>query len=74
MDRWFSMISETDSFLQLEVNLLEEILSRSSLLVTTEIEVYQAIAKWINYNFEERVKFAKRLLHKIRLPLLAKKP
>ena len=59
--------------MQLDVDLLEEILSRSSLLVTTEIEVYQVVAKWILHNFEERVKFAKRLLHKIRLPLLSEK-
>ena len=50
MDSWFLIILETDNFLKLEVNLLEEILSRSSLLVTTEIEVYQVVAKWINYN------------------------
>ena len=43
MDSWFLMISETENFLQLEVSLLEEILSRSSLLVTTEIEVYQVV-------------------------------
>ena len=73
MDSWFLMISETDNFLQLEVSFLEEILSRSSLLVTTEIEVYQVVAKWINYNFEKRGKFAKRLLQKIRLPLLSEK-
>ena len=70
MDSWFLMISETDNFLQLPVDLLEEILSRSSLLVTTEIEVYHVVNKWINYNFKERQKFAKRLLNKIRLPLL----
>ena len=73
MDSWFLIISETDNFLQLEVNLIEEIISRSSLLVTTEIEVYKAVDKWINFNFKERVKFAKRLLHKIRLPLLAER-
>ena len=73
LDSWFLMISETDKFLQLEVSLLEEILSRSSLFVTTEIEVFQAVNKWINYNFTERGKFAKRLLNKIRLPLLPKK-
>ena len=73
MDSWFMMNSETDNFLQLEVKMLEEIISRSSLLVTTEIEVYQVVAKWINYNFKEREKFSKKLLHKTRLPLLAEK-
>ena len=73
MGGWSLMISETDNFLQLEVNLIEEILSRSSFLVTTEIKVYQAVNKWIDYNFEERGKFSKSLLHKIRLPLLAQK-
>ena len=73
VDSWFLMISETDNFLQLEINLLEEVISRSNLLVTSEIEVYQAVDKWINYNFFEREKFSKSLLHKIRLPLLAEK-
>ena len=70
---WLLVISETDNFLQLEISLFEEILSRSSLLVTTEIEVYAIVDKWINHDFKEREKFAKRLLHKIRLPLLAEK-
>ena len=70
MDTWFLIISETDDFLHLEISLLEEILSRSSLLVTTEIEVYKVVAKWINYDFIKRGNFSKRLLRKIRLPLL----
>ena len=73
MDSWFLNIAETYNFLQLEVNLLEDILSRSNLLVTTEIEVYQAADKWINYNLTERQKSSKRLLHKIRLTLLGEK-
>ena len=73
MDSWFLMISETNNFSQLDVELFEKIVSRSSLLVTTEIEVYQTVDKWINYNFKERIKFAKRLLQKIRLPLLSEK-
>ena len=73
MDSRFLMISERDNFLQLSIDLLEEILSRSTLLVTSEIEVYQAANKWINYNLIERGKFSKRLLYKIRLPLLGKK-
>ena len=73
MDSWFLMISETNNFSQLDVDLFEKIVSRSSLLVTTEIEVYQTVDKWINYNFKERIKFAKRLLQKIRLPLLSEK-
>ena len=73
MDCCFLIISETENFLKLEISLLEEILSRSSMLVTTEIEVYQAVNKWINHDFKERVKFAKRLLHKIRLPLLSER-
>ena len=73
IDSCFLMISDTGDFLQLEVNLLEEILSRSSLFVTNEIEVYQAVDQWINCNFIEREKFSKRLLHKIRLPLLTEK-
>ena len=73
IDSCFLMISDTDDFFQLEVNLLEDILSRSSLFVTNESEVYQAVDQWINYNFIEREKFSKRLLHKIRLPLLTEK-
>ena len=43
MDSWFLNISETKNFLQLAVILLEKIISRSSLLVTTEIEVHQVV-------------------------------
>ena len=59
LDSWFLMISETENFLQFEVNLLEEIISRSSLLVTTEIEVYQAVDKWINYNLKKKTNICK---------------
>ena len=71
MDNCFLMISETDNFLQLDVNLLKETLSRSNLLVTSEIEVYNAVGAWIKYNFLVRRNFAKRLLQTIRLPFLA---
>ena len=49
---------------------LLKILSSSELFVTSELEVFNAADKWLNYNIEERIKFAEQLLSKIRLSLL----
>ena len=71
IERCFSMIVETESFLELDFNTVSKILASSSLQIDSEVEVYNATSKWLNYNIEERSKFAKQLLLKIRLNLLS---
>ena len=66
------MLIDNKSFLELEYNLISKILANSKLLITSEIEVYKAANRWLNHNIEERSKYAKDLLLKVRLHLLSK--
>ena len=72
MERWFSMVAETNGFKKLPFNLVKRVLASSSLKIDTEIEVLKAAESWFNYNYKDRRKFAKDLLLKVRFPLLSK--
>ena len=69
--RCFSVIVETESFLELDFNSVSKLLASSSLQIDSEVEVYNAANKWLNHNIKERSKFAKQLLLKVRLNLLS---
>ena len=71
IERCFRMIVDTESFLELDFNTISKILASSSLQIDLEVEVYNAANKWLSYNSEERSKFAKQLLLKVRLNLLS---
>ena len=71
IERLFTIVSDNDSFLDIEYNLISKIFASSELLVTSEIEVYKAVERWLNHKFEERSKHAEDLLLKVRLPLLS---
>ena len=70
IQRCFGMVAETEKFLELDYKFVDEILSSSQLDITSELEVVHASLDWVYYNPMERVKYAKDLLLKIRLPLL----
>ena len=72
IDTCLMMIYKTEDFLLLDVDSVEKILLRSSLLVTSEIDVYHVAKEWISYNLKKRGKFTKRLLQTVRFPLLEK--
>ena len=67
----FTMVVESNKFLELDYNIVVKVLLSSELNIDTEIEVFQAAEKWLSYNIKERGKFAKSLLLKVRLPLLS---
>ena len=71
IERCFTMVVESQSFSHLRFNLVEKILSSSELDITSEFQVLQAANTWIEYNYDERSKYAKELLLKVRLPLLS---
>ena len=71
MERCFTMLVDTDNFLELDYNLVAKILESSKLFITSEVEVYNAADRWLSYNIKDRSKFAKRLLLKVRLHLLS---
>ena len=55
-------IFKTADFLRSDVDSLEKILARSSLFVTSEIDVYHVAKEWIGHSLKKRGKFTKRLL------------
>ena len=71
LERCFSIISDNESFLELEYNFISKILASSGLLINSEIELFKIADRWLNHNIEERSKYAKNLLFKVCLPLLS---
>ena len=69
--RCFTSFVETERFLKLDYPRVFDLLSSSDLLITSEIEVFDAADAWVAHNIEERSKYAKDLLLQIRFPLLS---
>ena len=65
------MLVETEDFIELDFSSISEILASSNLQIDSEVEVYNAANKWLSFKTEERSKFAKQLLIKVRLNLLS---
>ena len=72
IERLFTVVSETENFLQQSFAAIAKILSSSSLHVTSELEVFHAVNFWLNHNNEIRRVFARDLLLKVRLRLIPK--
>ena len=70
MDCCLPLISETNFFFQLNFETVKKILSRSTLLITSEEDVLRFANAWLNYDLIGRSKFARSLLLTVRLPLL----
>ena len=66
-----TIIVETQNFLLLDFNLIAKILSSSELSKYSEVTVFNAAISWLKNNSEERIKYAKQLLSKVRFTLLS---
>ena len=71
LKRCFTMLTETDNFLELDYLAVSKILGSSELHITSELEVFNAANEWLGYNIEERRELAKQLLQIVRLPFLS---
>ena len=71
MERCFTTLAETRNFLELELSLVAKFLNSSELLISSELEIFNAANYWLSHNIKNRNKFAKYLLLKVRLPLLS---
>ena len=69
IQRCFQMAVDTNCFPELDFSSVSKLLASSGLQVDSEVEVYDAANEWLNK--EERIKFAKQLLLKVRLNLLS---
>ena len=71
IERCFTIVCDTVSFLELNYSSISKILASSSLLITSEVEVFNIAERWLNHNIKERSKYAKDILIKARLHLLS---
>ena len=71
IERCFTVVCETHNFLELDYTLFAKVLGSSNLRLDSELEALKAADGWVSYNYDERWKFAKDLLLKIRLHLLS---
>ena len=70
IERFFTQVCTSKSFFNLDIFYLLKVFASSELQITSELEVYNAACAWVDYNYEERYKFAVDILLKIRIPLL----
>lgn len=70
--RNFVLVSASEEFFGLKVEQLVDLLQRDALVVSSEIEVLQAMAAWIEHD-EERKSFTEQLLMCVRLTHLSPK-
>ena len=68
----FSIVMETDDFLNLDVKQLIEWVSSDDITVSAEEEVFKGIVKWVSHNKSEREKNFPELLHKVRLNTISR--
>ena len=71
IERCFPMVVETQNFLHLDFSNLAKILASSELNIHSEVEIFDAAITWLKHNIEERSKYAKQLLLKVRFTLLS---
>ena len=67
----FTILADTQNFLELDYKLVANILASSELHIDSEVEIFNSAYEWIKHNFNERERFVKRLLLKVRLILLS---
>ena len=63
----FSVVMETEDFLNLDVKQVMEWVSSDDVIVNAEEDIFQGIVKWVSHNKSQREKNFPGLLHQIRL-------
>ena len=63
----FSVVMQTEDFLNLDVKQVMEWVSGDDVIVNAEEDIFQGIVKWVSHNKSQREKNFPGLLHQIRL-------
>ena len=71
IERCFPKVADTENFLYLNFSVIAKILESSELNIHSEVEVFNAATAWLKHNNEERSKYTKQLLSKVRFTLLS---
>lgn len=69
----FSVIMETDDFLNLDLNQVMEWVSSDDIIVKDEEDIFKGIVKWVNYNKTERERSFPDLFLEVRLLSLSRR-
>ena len=67
----FSVVMETEDFLNLDVKQVLEWVSSDDVIVNAEEDVFSGIVMWVSHNKSEREKHFPELLHQVRLPFVS---
>ena len=67
----FSVVMETEDFLNLDVKQVMEWVSSDDIIVNAEEDVFQGIVKWVSHNMSGREENLPELLHQVRLPFVS---
>ncbi|XP_065287485.1 uncharacterized protein [Dermacentor albipictus] len=67
----FELVAQSDEFLQLDTSDVCELLSSDVIGCKGELDVFNAACRWLNYNVDERMDQAARLMYCVRFPLMS---
>lgn len=67
----FHEVATGDEFLQLTSDQLVEIISSDNLKTNSEVEVFDAICQWVNYDYTTRASCFPAFFRHVRLPLIS---
>ena len=67
---YFIDISKSKSFLKANVKIVRALVNEDRLNVTSELDVFNAILAWIDFNRQERISFAPGLISCVRMQLM----
>ncbi len=73
MQNNFVDVVESDEFLLLPLNELNQIIGHDELNVKIEEQVYQAVMNWVRFNVDERKEYLSQLMQNVRFPLMDRK-
>ena len=67
----FSVIMETEDFLNLDQKQVMEWVSSDEIIVNAEEEIFKGIVKWVSQNKRDREEDFPKLLHQVRLQFVS---
>ena len=70
IERNFTSVACTEQFLYQNFHFFSRIISSSGLNITSELEVFKAVDKWMSYNIRDRQIYTRKVLSYLRLDLL----
>ncbi|CAH1397653.1 unnamed protein product [Nezara viridula] len=66
----FELVAENEEFLLMQLEDFVKLISSDYINVTSEVSVFQAVIKWIDYDIKNRCVHLERLMGFVKLPLL----